>query len=155
MIDEFSRRDNVDQRLSSFFFQLFAEIHFECFRQRSTSTTDLSLFNNTRNVVFIVTNIDRCSTTTRRSRSKSSRINKNFCRRSSRTLFSNRIISNVSRFLLAHLIRCLNQCWINKTDEQIDRDFCRSEEILAGVQSYFQYVFFDRFTFHHLICRTR
>jgi len=47
---------------------------------------------------------------------------------------------SIKTFVEAHLIRCLNQCWINKTDEQIDRDFCRSEEILAGVQSYFHRV---------------
>ena len=46
--------------------------------------------------------------------------------------------SCIAETLLAHLLLFLNQCWFGKSQLNTDRDHCRSEELLAGVQSYFE-----------------
>jgi hypothetical protein len=49
------------------------------------------------------------------------------------------IVSIVVFICLVHLLRYLHQCWFNKCEKPVDDEPYRNEELLAGVQSYYEY----------------
>jgi hypothetical protein len=57
-----------------------------------------------------------------------------------KTISLNFTVHNNIDSILAHLLPFLNQCWIGKYGNTIDKDHYQNEELFAGVTSYFEYM---------------